>query len=226
MEQRREGSRCKRWNKIDHFIPLTPVQRSSQPEPKEKTPQPNKARDVSPPMDAANASVSQTYDAQKDSEQVLQGGTEATSQVSQSNKQSANSDLLHGIPDLQPLTPSLTVNTTSASNQHQLASPTTGKPQDTPSTKSTGDQQCPANSTLPTVLELPMQCNICDRESPGKNFCQHCQNSQHKKEEKFKLGPKEDLPKFLSMNYKRGLHGELIVGCQHYTDCMEIPNLN
>ena len=66
-------------------------------------------------MDAVNASVPQTYDAQKDSELVLQGGTEATSQVSQSYKQPTNSDLLHGIPDLQPL------------------------------------------------LELPMQCNMCDR---------------------------------------------------------------
>ena len=56
-------------------------------------------------MDAANASVSQTYDAQKDSELVLQGGTESTSKVSQSNKQSANSNILHGIPDPQPLTP-------------------------------------------------------------------------------------------------------------------------
>ena len=53
--------------------------------------QPNKARDVSPPMGATNASVPQTYDAQKEPELVLQEGTEATSH--------------HGIPDPQPLTP-------------------------------------------------------------------------------------------------------------------------
>ena len=172
-------------------------------------PQPSKARDVSLPRDAANASVFKTYDAQKDSELVLQGRTEATSQVSQSNNQSTNSNLLHGIPDLQPLTLPPTVNTASASDQHQLASSTTGKPRDTPSTK-----------------RLPMQCNPCDREIPGKNFFQHCQNSQHKKQEKFRLGPKEDLLRFLSMNYKRGPHGKLIVGCQHHTDDTELPNLN
>ena len=100
------------------------------------------------------------------------------------------------------------MNTTSTGNQHQLASSTTGKPRDTPSTKSTGSQQCPANSTPPAVLGLPRQCNLCDRKIPGKNFFQHCQNSQHKKQEKFRLGPKEDLLRFLSMNYKRGVHGD------------------
>ena len=67
--------------------------------------QPNRARDVSPPMDAAIASVSQIYDAQKESGLVLLEETEATSKVSQSIKQLANSNLLHGIPDPQPLIP-------------------------------------------------------------------------------------------------------------------------
>ena len=46
-------------------------------------------------VETANASVPQIYDAQKESELVLQGGTEATSQVSQSdnNQQPANSDI-------------------------------------------------------------------------------------------------------------------------------------
>ena len=38
---------------------------------------------------------------------------------------------------------------------------------------------------------------------PNKKLCQ---NSQPKKQEKLKLGPRDDLPKFLSMNYKRGPH--------------------
>ena len=67
--------------------------------------QPNKARDVSRPMKATTASVPQIYDAQKEPELVVQGGTEATAQVSQPIKQSTNSDILHGIPDPQPLTP-------------------------------------------------------------------------------------------------------------------------
>ena len=74
-----------------------------QPEPEVETTQPNGARDVISPVDTANASVPQIYDAQKESELVLQGGTEATPQVSPSvnNKQLANPDILHGIPDLQ-----------------------------------------------------------------------------------------------------------------------------
>ena len=55
------------------------------------------------------------------------------------------------------------------------------KPQDTPSMKSMGNQQSPANSTLPAVLGSPMQCNLRDGETPGKNPFQHCQNSQPKK---------------------------------------------
>ena len=156
-------------NKEIHYEYIGPQDRKSLDGPKEKIPQPNNAQNVGQPMDAVYASVSQTYDAQKDSELALQGGTEATSQVSQSNKQPPNSVLLHEIPDPQPLTPSLTVNTTSASNQHQLVSPTTGKPRDTPSMKSTGNLQCPANSRIPAILDLPMQYNICDGEIPGKN---------------------------------------------------------
>ena len=99
------------------------------------------------------------------------------------------------------------------------------KPQDTPSMKSMGNQQSPVNSTLPAVLGSPMQCNLRDGETPGKNPFQHCQNSQPKKQE-FRFGPKEDLLRFLSMNYKRGPHGKLIMGCQQHTDDMELPNLN
>ena len=56
-------------------------------------------------MDTDNASVSKIYDAQEESELVLQEETEAISQVSQSIKQSTNSNPLHGTPDPQPFTP-------------------------------------------------------------------------------------------------------------------------
>ena len=52
------------------------------------------------------------------------------------------------------------------------------------------------------------------------------ENSQHKIQEKLRLGPRDDLPRFLGLNYKRGQYGELIVDCQHYIDSMEIPDLN
>ena len=62
--------------------------------------QPNDAKDVTPLMDTANASVPKNYDAQTKSGLVLQRGTEATSQVGQSdsNQQLANSDFLHETP--------------------------------------------------------------------------------------------------------------------------------
>ena len=61
-------------------------------------------------------------------------------------------------------------------NLHTKSTPsTTGKPQDIPGTKSAGDQQRPANSTLPAVLGLHTQCKVCDKEIPSKNFLQHCQ---------------------------------------------------
>ena len=141
---------------------ITTSEESSQPKPEAKTPQSNEARDVIPLTDAANASVSQTLSCRA---RPARQGTEATSQ--------------HGIPDLQPLTPQLTANTTPASDQHQLAQSTTGKPRDIPSTKSTGDQQCPVNSTLSVDLGLPMQCNICDREISSKNVLQHCQTNHN-----------------------------------------------
>ena len=73
-----------------------------QPEPELETEQPNGARDVIPLVDTDNASVPKTYDAQTESELVLQKGTGKTSQVSQSdnNQQLANSDILHETPDL------------------------------------------------------------------------------------------------------------------------------
>ena len=63
--------------------------------------------------------------------------------------------------------------------QTKLASSTSGKPRDTPGTKSTGNQQSPANSTLPAVLGLPVQCNLCKKEIPSKGFFQHCQTDHN-----------------------------------------------
>ena len=50
---------------------------------------------------------------------------------------------------------------------------------DIPSTESTYGQQCPANSTLPADLGLPMQCNLCDKEISSKNLLQHCQTDHN-----------------------------------------------
>ena len=69
-------------------------------------------------------------------------------------------------------------------------------------------------------------CKVGDREISGKNFFQYCRNSQHKKPEKSRLGPGDDLPEFLSMNYRQGLYGELIVGGRHRTDSTRKPNPN
>ena len=45
--------------------------------------------------------------------------------------------------------------------------------------ESSDSQQCPANSTLPADLGLPMQCNLCNREISSKNFFQHCQTDHN-----------------------------------------------
>ena len=90
--------------------PVTTI--SEQPlQPEVEITQPNLALDVPTSVDTSNASVPQIYDAQRESGLVLQEGTEATSQVSQSvsNKQLANSDTLHGIPGSLSSTPSLSV---------------------------------------------------------------------------------------------------------------------
>ena len=70
-----------------------------------KTTEPRVVWEVPTSMDTGSASVPQNYDAQKESEQVLQGGTEAISKVSQSdnNERIANSNTLHEKPG--PLLP-------------------------------------------------------------------------------------------------------------------------
>ena len=47
------------------------------------------------------------------------------------------------------------------------------------SMESSDSQQCPANSTLPADLGLPMQCNWCNREISSKNFFQYCQTDRN-----------------------------------------------
>ena len=83
-------------------------------EEKKETIEPEGALEVSTSLDTGNASAPQHYDTQKDSEQVLQEGTEAKIEVSQfdNNKQRANSNILHGKPGLVPLEPSLLSPTT------------------------------------------------------------------------------------------------------------------
>ena len=73
----------------------TTSEKSSQPESGEKTLQSNEVQDV---REAVTTPVSQIYDAQKNSELVLQGATGAPPQVSQFNIKSTNSDFLHEKP--------------------------------------------------------------------------------------------------------------------------------
>ena len=69
--------------------------------------------EVTTSTNTGNALVPQHYDVQKDSDQVLQGGTEAIVKVSQSDiiDQIANFDTLHEKPGPLPSKPSLLVST-------------------------------------------------------------------------------------------------------------------
>ena len=113
-------------------------------------------------MNTGSASVSQIYDSQKESDQVLQKGTEAIFKVSQSNnnEQLANFDTLHGKPDPLPSKPlPLDQNKSegrqrkdarkitqdrSTNHQGQL---TVVEHKTTPSQGSSNNQLSPANST-------------------------------------------------------------------------------
>ena len=160
------------------------------------------AWEVPTSMNTGSASVPQNYDTQKESEQVLQGGTEAISKVSQfdNNEQLANSDTLHEKPGPQPSKPLLLVPTVhghddhnkseerwrreagetiqdkedSTSHQDQPTQATAVEHQATSSQESPDSQQGPANSTLPINLGFPIQCNLCNREISSKNFFRHC----------------------------------------------------
>ena len=161
--------------------------------------------------------------------------------VSQSNTQSTNSNLLHGISDLQPPTPRSDEEDLT-SHQDQPSQVTAVEHPATLSQEGSESQQSLANSTSFIDLGFPRQCNCCSRKitisipiptsgnslddqsthykvsgkSKGSRDDQHHQNSQPKKQEKFKLGPRddlpkqeksklvprEDLPKFSSMNHK------------------------
>ena len=80
-------------------------------EEEDKTTEPGVAGEVPTSMDTGSTSVPQNYDTQKESGQVLQGGTEAISKVSQfdNNEQLANSDTLHEKPGPLPSKPPLPV---------------------------------------------------------------------------------------------------------------------
>ena len=75
-----------------------------------------------------------------------------------------------------------------------------------------------------TMCEVAGTVHVKDLLVAGKKNIM--ENSQHKIQENLGLDPRDDLPRFLGLNYKRGQQGELIVVCQHYTDSMEIPDLN
>ena len=62
-----------------------------------------------------------------------------------------------------------------AIKEHQTmqVSPRSENPQDIP------DKKRPANSTSSAVLALPVQCKVCEKEIPNKDFLQHCQTNHN-----------------------------------------------
>ena len=84
--EQQEGRSQEEVDKTDLRVFFTPIQAQSSTS--------NPLRGTSSSMNTSNTSVPQTYDAQRESGLVLQRGTEATFQVSQSvsNEQLANSD--------------------------------------------------------------------------------------------------------------------------------------
>ena len=96
--------------------------------------------------------------------------------------------------DDDPMSSSSAKNTTSAGDHHQPASSITGKPQDT--------------------SRLPMQRNTSNKEILSKKNIM--KNSRHKSQEKFRLDPRDDLPRFsdsektsdLNLCQKIKLHGK------------------
>ena len=188
------------------------------------------------PRDTRSASVSRFYDAQEESEQVLQGGTEAIFKVSHYdiNEQRANFDTLHEKPDPLPSKPSLPVPAVHG-HEDQNQPEDRKAPQDaedltsqwdsstqasvmehqtTPSEGSPANQINPATSTSPIDLGFPKQRNWCSRETLSRNLFQHCPTDHNLEKSNFgqpipiKPGPKDDLLKTLSKNYERGPQGE------------------
>ena len=191
VEQCRKGSQRKRWNKIDHFIPLTTVQKSPQLKPEVEIPQSNETGETIP-TGTANEEENLTSLVTSQQNTTLPTRTaneeDATSLVTSQqientqaqlekeeevvkyqlhviNKESALAGLEFAKEDRQTLITPTTVNTTSAGDQHQLTSSITGKLRHIPSTRSTNEQQCPVNSTTPAISGLPMQCNISNKET-------------------------------------------------------------
>ena len=153
------------------------------------TTEPEEALEALTPLDTGNASAPQHYDIQKDSEQVLQEGTEATIEVSQfdNTKQRANSNILHGKTGLVPLEPSLPSPTTHdgnnkseakeedlTSHKNQFTQTTVEEHQPTSNQENPEKRQDPANSTFSINLGFPIWCNLWSRETPGKNCFHYC----------------------------------------------------
>ena len=163
---------------------------------------PQAAWQVPTPRDTRSASVSRFYDAQEESEQVLQRGTEARFKVGHydNNEQRANFDTLHEKPDPLPSKPSPLVPAVYGhENQNpskegwskevkkalpdaeDLASqwdPSTQasvmEHRTTSSQESSASQNSPATSTSPIDLGFPIQCNWCSQKIFSQNFFRHC----------------------------------------------------
>ena len=176
--------------------PVTTIsEQPLQPEPEAEITQPDLALDVPPSVDTSNASVPQIYDTQRESGLVLQEGTEATSQgipgslsptpslsvapapaPAVQNYDAQNESEMVLRDDARTITQD---NENPPSHHHQPVPSTTVEHRAISSMESSDSQQCPANSTLPADLGLPMQCNLCNREISSKNFFQHCQTDHN-----------------------------------------------
>ena len=109
-------------------------------EDKKETTDPEVALEVPILPDTGSASAPQHHDTQKNSEQVLQRGTEAITEVSlfDNSKQLANSNTLHGKPGLWPAEPSLPIPTTHDGNNKSEAKEEDLTSHRNQSTKTTG----------------------------------------------------------------------------------------
>ena len=148
----------------DQGIPV--YEELTHPKLRARTSQPNEAQETNPLIDAEIASVSQTYDTQEKLEVVLQKGTEATLQVRYDNRHLANSNLLHGIPELSFLTTLPTGDASPTEDWNQRTSPTMKTPQDEATCKKTSVK----NSQYKTQEALNSNFEDDLLKIPGLNY--------------------------------------------------------
>ena len=99
----------------------------------------------------------------------------SSAMVNDLNHGKVKNALCNNVPKLKKVSRMEKDDTYGAIKKHQTepTSPKSKKPQDTPHKKR------PANSTNFAVLALPVQCNVCEKEIPDKDFLQHCQSDHN-----------------------------------------------